>query len=138
MHNYDDLQSACHSKDIDALWIALAQVSKREGAPFLAEALLGDWHESHEDVVFELGLIGDSRTVQAIAEAAVTSHAYLIEWGNLHEFQRKCAYALARIGSAESRAALEALVRHADPFIREYGAEGLQHWPMPYREGEYA
>jgi HEAT repeat protein len=138
MNDYGDLRAACQSKDIDALWIALAQVSKREGAPFLADALLGDWHESHEDIVFELGLIGDPRTVQSIAQAAVTPFAYLIRWENLHEFQRKCAYALARIGSAESRAALKAFAKHPDPFIREYGEEGLQHWPLPYREGEYA
>ncbi|WP_377156306.1 hypothetical protein ACFJIX_29060 [Roseateles sp. UC29_93] len=41
MNEDNDLHAACQSKDIDALWIALAQVSKREGAPFLAQALLG-------------------------------------------------------------------------------------------------
>ena len=138
MTKYDELRSSLHSKDIGSFWIALGKYSKREGAPFLAEALLADWHESHEDIVFELGLIGDSRTTESIAKAAVTTFPYMIEWDNLHEFQRKCAYALARIGSVESRLALETLAKHSDPYLREYGQEGLDHWPLPYREGEYA
>lgn len=138
MTENDELRAALHSKDIGALWTALAKVSKREGAPYLAEALLADWHESHEDIVFELGLIGDPRTTESIAKAAVTPFQYMVEWDNLHEFQRKCAYALARIGSAESRVALEALAKQSDPYLRGYGEEGLRHWPLPYREGEYA
>lgn len=138
MTGHEEFRAILHSKDITALWIALAKVSKREGAPFLVEALLADWHESHEDIVFELGLIGDSRTSESIAKAAIITIQYMVEWDNLREFQRKCAYALARIGSAESRAALETLAKHLDPYLREYGEEGLEHWPLPYRDGEYA
>ncbi|CAM3967535.1 hypothetical protein [Ectopseudomonas alcaliphila] len=138
MSEVNAMRAAINSQDIDALWLALAKVSKREGAPFLAEVLLEAWHESHEDIVFELGLIGEPSTTGAIAKAAVTTFEYLIEWDNLQAFQRKCAYALARIGSLESRAALEALAKHADPHLSEYGKEGLEHWPLPYREGEYA
>ena len=138
MAEHNEFRAALESKDIGALWSALAKVRKREGAPFLAEALLADWHEAHEDIVFELGLIGDPRTTESIAKAAVTTFQYMIEWDNLHEFQRKCAYALARIGSAESRLALDVLAKHSDPYLREYGEEGLAHWPLPYRKGEYA
>jgi hypothetical protein len=132
------IRAAINSQDIDAFWQALAKVSKREGAQFLAEVLLAEWHESHEDIVFELGLIGEPSTTASIAKAAVTTFEYLVEWDNLHAFQRKCAYALARIGSSESRAALEILAKHTDPYLSEYGKEGLEHWPLPYREGEYA
>lgn len=137
MNEQNDLGAALEAKDISALWLALARISKREGAPFLAKALLADWHESHEDIVFELGLIGDPRTTGSIAEAAATTFEYMVRWDNLHEFQRKCAYALARIGSDESHAALEVLANHSDPYLREYGEEGLEHWPLPYRKGEY-
>ena len=138
MIEHNELRAALDSKDIGALWCALAKVRKREGSLFLGEALLADWHQSHEDIVFELGLIGDPRTTEAIAKAAVTPFQYMIDWDNLHAFQRKCAYALARIGSAESRLALEILAKHADPYLREYGEEGLAHWPLPYGKGEYA
>ncbi|WP_434514602.1 hypothetical protein AB6Q56_19055 [Dechloromonas sp. ARDL1] len=138
MSDINSIRAAIDSQDIDALWPALAKVSKRESAPFLAEILLAEWHESHEDIVFELGLIGEPSTTDAIAKAAETTFGYLVEWDNLHAFQRKCAYALARIGSSESRVALEALAKHADPHLSKYGKEGLEHWPLPYREGEYA
>jgi PBS lyase HEAT-like repeat len=137
MYEYNEIRAAIDSHNIDALWKALAKINKREGAPFLAEVLLEEWHDSHEDIVFELGLIGEPSTTNTIAKAAVTSFEYLVEWGNLQAFQRKCAYALARIGTSESRAALELLSKNSDEYISEYGKEGLEHWPMPYREGEY-
>jgi len=42
-------------------------------------------------------LVGDPIAVDAIMRAAKQPFAYLEEWRNLREFQRKCAYALARI-----------------------------------------
>lgn len=106
--------------------------------PLLLELLLADWHECHEDVVFTLGLIGDPRAIDTISKAALIPFEGLVKWGNLHEFQRKCAYALARIGTLESKSALEALVKQPDTQIREYAQEGLHRWPMPYRRGTYA
>ncbi len=138
MYDYNEIRAAIDSHNIDALWKALVKINKRAGAPFLAEVLLEEWHDSHEDIVFELGLIGEPSTTNAIAKAAVTSFEHLVEWGNLQAFQRKCAYSLARIGTSESRAALELLSKSSDEYISEYGKEGLKHWPMPYREGEYA
>lgn len=99
----------------------------------LARLLLQESHDRHEDIVFELGLIGDPRTVDAIARAAVTPFKHLVEWNNLHEFQRKCAYALARIGTSESRSALQVLAGHTDLHVKEYGEEGLQKWPLTSR-----
>lgn len=99
----------------------------------LARLLLEDWHDSHEDIVFELGLIGDPQAVGPILKAAAIPFTHLVQWNNLHEFQRKCAYALARIGTDESRAALQVLAQCEDPYLREYGEEGLRHWPMSYR-----
>ena len=137
MDEHLELLAAYESKDMQALWNAIARVPKREGAPILARALPEDWHEAHEDIVFELGLIGDPCAIDYIAKAVVIPFAYLVEWGNLHEFQRKCAYALARIGTPESRRALEAMAHHSDPHLQEYGKEGLEHWPLPYQGGEY-
>lgn len=88
----------------------------------------------HEDIVFELGLIGDPRAIPAIAKAVTIPFAHLVKWNNLESFQRKCAYALARIETPEARSALEDLARHSDPKLCEYGQEGLQHWPMPYKK----
>lgn len=96
----------------------------------LTELLVKEGHDRHEDIVFELGLLGDPTAVPAIAEAVTIPFSSLVKWGNLHEFQRKCAYALARIRTRESRSVLEWLARQSDPHLREYGEEGLSKWPL--------
>jgi HEAT repeat protein len=108
----------------------LAAAMAARDAVVLSRYLLEDWHELHEDIVFELGLIGDPSSVGFIAKAVLIPFKHLTEWGNLHEFQRKCAYALARIGTPEARSALQTLAADSDPFLREYGEEGLQKWPL--------
>lgn len=107
----------------------------RSRVPLLLDLLILDGHERHEDIVFDLGLLGDPAAIRALAEAAERPPSYIVEqgpWGNLHEFQRKCAFALARIGTLESREVLERLAAHADPYLSEYGKEGLTNWPMPF------
>lgn len=131
--SHDLFHSAFHAKDIDAALKALANLDDQATAPLLAKLLLEHWHEAHEDIVFELGLIGEPSTTAAIAKAAEMRFEYLIDWDNLHAFQRKCAYALARIGTTESKVALELMAKHSDPMLREYGQEGLEHWPIPYK-----
>lgn len=126
--------SMAEPKSVAALCSELDAMPEGDArAPLLIELLTRGEHERHEDIVFELGLIGDPDAVNAILEAAEEPFAYLEEWGNLHEFQRKCAYALARIGTTESRTALELLASAADPHLREYGKEGLEHWPLPFK-----
>jgi HEAT repeat protein len=128
------LEAAVATRDVNAMWAAVAAAKDcRDAVPILAELLLADWHECHEDIVFSLGLIGDPRAIPAISKAVLIPFENLVKWNNLHEFQRKCAYALARIATPESRAALETLSNNPDPYIREYGDEGLQKWPLPYR-----
>jgi len=138
---HETLQAAVEMRDVAALRDAVNHISERAAAPLLAQLLLEDWHDSHEDIVLELGLIGDVCAVESIKTAVATPPDYIVregEWGNLHEFQRKCAYALARIESHESRTALELLAQSADPHLRKYGEEGLSHWPMPYEGNQYA
>lgn len=120
--------------DVAALCTALDALADedRSRVPLLIALLALDGHERHEDIVFDLGLFGDPIAIPAIAEAAEKTFEYMVRWHNLHEFQRKCAYALARIGTPESRAVLEHLAQHADPHLREYGKESLNNWPMPF------
>lgn len=133
MDSLSALAAAATNRDPDELRDAVNSVNRDfAAAPLLAYILLEDWHDSHEDIVFELGLIGNPTVVGAIAEAAKTKFTSIVEWDNLREFQRKCAYALARIGTDESRTALEEMVRAEDAYLRQVGEEGLSHWPMPY------
>lgn len=120
---------------VDQRSIKDATPERAARALLLVELLERGGHERHEDIVFELGLIGDPIAVDAIMRAAKQPFSYIEEWGNLHAFQRKCAYALARIGTVESRTALQQLAKDADPYLREYGEEGLEHWPLPFKVG---
>lgn len=131
MTEFDEVLAAEQAKDGDALRQALSKV--QVPATVLMRLLLEDWHDLHEDIVFDLGLMGEPSAVGVILKAVNIPFAHLVEWGNLHAFQRKCAYALARISTEESRAALEILARSTDPHIREYGEEGLSKWPLPFR-----
>lgn len=126
---------AIKEKDEDAFSEAIRNVEDEALlVPLYSKILLEDWHQMHEDIVFDLGLIGDPRCVESIFKATTIQFKYLVEWQNLHEFQRKCAYALARVATEESKEALQTLSNHADPYIREYGKEGLVKWPLPYKK----
>ena len=134
MDSLSALATAAANRDCDELRDAVNAVNQEyAAAPLLALILLEDWHDSHEDIVFELGLIGIPSVVSAITAAAKTRFRSLVEWGNLPEFQRKCAYALARIGTDESRAALQEMANSPDVDMREYGQEGLHQLPMLYK-----
>lgn len=102
-------------------------------ADLLTKLLVKEGHDRYEDIVFELGLIGARNAVPAIVKGANTPFQELIRWGNLQEFRRKCAYALARIGTDEARAALQGMANSSDVDLREYGEEGIRHWPIPYK-----
>ena len=131
MTEFNQVLAAERAKDGDALRQALSKAEVP--ASVLIRLLLDDWHDLHEDIVFDLGLLGEPSAVGAIQKAINVPFDHLVEWGNLHEFQRKCAYALAHIGTEESRVALETLARSTDEYIREYGEEGLSKWALPFR-----
>lgn len=48
-------------------------------AQVLMLLLLDDWHDLHEDIIFDLGLIGDPNAVDVILKAANISFEYLLE-----------------------------------------------------------
>lgn len=131
---YEKTESALRAKNCAAFWAALVGLDAQITAPLLAKLLLEDWHEEHEDIVFELGLIGDNCATSAITEATQKNFEHLIRWGNLEEFQRKCAYALARIGSGDSKVALELMAQQFDTGLGKYAEEGLRHWAVPVKK----
>src|SRR6185312_978824 len=109
MKDFDEVLAAEQAKDGEALRQALSKA--KAPASVLMRLLLDDWHDLHEDIVLDLGLLGEPSAVEAIQKAINIPFGHLVEWGNLHAFQRKCASALARIGTEESRVALETLAR---------------------------
>lgn len=126
-----------NAKDVSSIEATLNSLPEedRSRVPLLLELLLLDGHDRHEDIVLDLGIFGDPAAIPAIAKVAEAPPSYIVDAGewNLHPFQRKCAYALARIGTLESRQVLEHFAVQSDSALSEYGKEGLSNWPMPYR-----
>lgn len=129
-------QRMTSSENVASLEAKLKSLPEKDKArlPLLLKLLVLEGHDLHEDVVFDLGLLGDPAAIPAIAKIVENPPSYIVEAGEwtCHPFQRKCAYALARIGTLESRQVLEYLAEHPDPALQVYGKEGLGHWPMPW------
>lgn len=75
------LASAVTNQDCDELRDAVNMVNQDFSAARLLAHILEDWHDSHEDIIFELGLIGNPTVVGAIASAAKMKFHSLVEWG---------------------------------------------------------
>ena len=132
MGSHEDVLIALRAEDGAALRAALTGDAPVP-VPILCDLLPRHWHDLHEDIVFKLGLIGNPAAVDSISGAAAIPFESLVQWGNFAEFQRKCAFALARIATEESHLALEMLAESDDPNLREFALEGLAHWPLPHR-----
>ena len=128
----EKLEAAIGNRSDSALFSALGEVwsagSDADVVPIFCRLLSGDWHQQHEDLVFELGQIGDARAVEPIFCALNTDFPYLTEWGNLESFQRKCTWALADIGDVRAKARLEELSRSSNEVLAGYAVERLDAW----------
>ena len=125
-----NIAGAERARDPTALRDALYPIERVSGST-LGRLLLEEWHDSQEDIVFELGQRRARDAVRIIEKAAATPFQLLDDGADgLSQFKRKCAYALAYIGTEESRLALERFVSSDDPDLREFGGECLPKWPI--------
>jgi hypothetical protein len=127
------VQSAIKSRDDSALAIALSTAfshTPREIVPDLCRILTENWYEQHEDIVLLLQDLKDERAVEALFEAAQMTFKHLIQWNNVHEFQRKCTWALADIGSDRAKQRLSDLVGGRDETVAAYSRERLDNWDI--------
>jgi len=121
---------ASHDRGSVECMLALAyrhELLNAEHASLLAALLLESWHHSHEDLAHALERLRDPATVDILARAAVMKHDYLA-YDDSHAFARKCAWALADIGTPAARSHLERLAHHADPELAAYAQERLANW----------
>lgn len=93
-------------------------------APLLIELLGRTGHERHEDIVFERGVIGPPALFRRLHGRQLAHAPTLRNGGNLHEFQRKCAYALARIATSDARVALEQMAKSSAPICANTARKG--------------
>lgn len=128
----EKLETAIELRSDSALFAALSEVwsagADADVVPIFCRLLSCDWHQQHEDIVFELGQIGDARAVEPIFCALNTDFPYLAEWGNLKSFQRKCTWALADIGDMRAKTRLEELSRNSNEVLAGYATGRLDAW----------
>ncbi|MGB4773710.1 MAG: hypothetical protein WBP45_00925 [Daejeonella sp.] len=77
----------------------------------IEKALLGTWHQQHEDLVNTIYLenLIDDRFVEPILQIAVDKDTYRLFDFDLEPTLRKCVHALKTINSKKSHKALEKL-----------------------------
>lgn len=127
------LKKAMKRKDPDDFEEALSAcfpITPCDGlCDLLTDALLEDWHFRHEDVVLAIQGLQCEGAVQALERRAIASPEYL-QWDENHALARKCTWALADIGTAASRDALERLAGSENLVIGVYAQKRLDRWEL--------
>jgi hypothetical protein len=126
-----ELHSAIEAKDGERVELALDECFRagftREHVPALVGLLGQTWHSRHEDVVLALQGLKDPRAVDALYVEAHASYEYL-DYDDTYGLARKCAWALADIGTPEAKARLEALAREDNKLVAGYARKRLARW----------
>lgn len=97
-----------------------------DAAP-MADALLGHWHEYHEDLTTELQRLRDPGTASALFTAATATYAYR-HWDDGQAISRRCTWALADIGTTEAKRLLTQLAANPDEVLAGFAAKRLGGW----------
>lgn len=128
-----DLQDAMDAKDQRLLNQALSAFFYEQTTsivPLLCQLIVEDWHEEHEDVALILQQTKSPMAVESLKRAAQLRFDYLLQWNNLHEFQRKCTWALADIGTSQAKEALQHLRSSTDQMLASYAEERVERWDV--------
>lgn len=99
----------------------------KDFTPFLVELLDSDWHFKHEDIVQFMQELGDERATQILLKKTLRKFDYLV-YDNSYPLSRKCTWALADIGTDESKNALIQISTNEDDVIRGYAQKRLDNW----------
>jgi len=95
--------------------------------PYLVQLLESPWHFGHEDITLVLQRIGDPRATEVLLKTATRKFEYL-EYDDSKSLSRKCTWALADIGTKESKEALKVLAKKQDNEIAEFAQKRLDNW----------
>lgn len=130
---YRKLQEAIRAKNPDKFEDALDMCFSIENddglCELLIEALQGDWHFRHEDVALEIQSLRCKGAVPALEERAKNNPEYL-SWDENYALARKCTWALADIGTADAKHALERLSNSDVSVIRDFAQKRLDQWSL--------
>jgi HEAT repeat protein len=95
-----------------------------EHLPLLIELVSADWHQQHENVVSLLDRLTAPDAVDALLHAATWVPDYL-DYDENRALATKAIWALGKIGTSESRAALQELRYSDDEVVREEAASQI-------------
>ncbi|WP_345858491.1 hypothetical protein [Shewanella algae] len=115
--NSDDVEEALYADPVDD--------------PKYIEVLIAllplEWHKSHEDIARYLQLLKPVNAVPVLLNVAQKKFAYL-EYDNSLALARKCVWAIADIGTEQSKEALKSLSVCGDTDVEGYAIKRLQSW----------
>lgn len=125
------LLAAIEARSADAFEDAVAS-AYRAGLPagledIFAAAIVMPWHTRHEDLALALQKMKVAPAVDALYEAALSTHPYL-EHDESFGLARKCTWALADIGTPDAKKQLERLAECSNQTISGYARKRLDHW----------
>jgi hypothetical protein len=123
------LELAFKDKSSEAVEVALYDkpVSDPKYIDLLITLLGEDWHKSHENIARYLQLLKPESAVPVLLCVATKKFSYL-EHDNSLGLSRKCTWALADIGTDQSRIALQKLADCGDLAIEDYAKQRLSKW----------
>jgi len=84
-----------------------------------------EWHIRHEDVVTALSELRDSRTVEALYQAALRRHPYL-DYDDCRALAVKAIWGLGNLGEAAADEKLRVLAKSDDAILRYEAEKQLQ------------
>ena len=125
------MENALDSMDADAVESALTSAFQTGLHPTMTAVLIrlcdAPWHVRHEDVVSALQQVGGAEAIPALERAALTRHAYL-DYDDTAGLACKCTWALADIGTTESRLALKRLSAFQESPVAGYAQRRISRW----------
>jgi tetratricopeptide (TPR) repeat protein len=127
----DRLKKAIKDKNGDEIESVLPKIDKNEKCKAYVDVLIEllgcDWHSRHEDIALELQRIKDPRAIPILRQTAERKFEYL-SYVDSQALARKCIWALADIGTDDSKTALTEISCLSDKVISGYAKERLDCW----------
>jgi hypothetical protein len=111
----------------EALKLVFGAEAHSDFVPFLVQLLEVECHFRHEDIARLLQMAKDNRATRSLLRTAQRKFEYL-SYDNSYALARKCTWALADIGTSESKDALLELASSGDSIIAEYAKRRIDKW----------
>ena len=124
-------------KDSQGVWnfysLHPTELTEEETIEYHNQLLRLDWHHCHDQIVSNYQWMSNPITVEILYETALNDN---IDPMDYKPIARKCTWALADIGTPESKQKLEQLAKCGDSRIEEYSKKRLKSWEREkYRKG---